>query len=79
MYKQSVLKKLKFSEETLFKSNDFASTPELLLALILLDAKVSEVALNLRYDNKETPSKMKVFKNALNIIQVGLAKRLKRR
>lgn len=75
MYTPSAVKRLKLSSNSYFHNDDFAAMPELILRAIRLKMSIAEIPLALRYDNKPTPSSMKVFKNSVEILILAIRTR----
>ena len=77
LYKRDALLVLQKSNSNFFGHNGFAAMPELLLNLLTQKTSFIEIPLDLKYDNKPTPSSMKVFRNSVQIILLGFQIRLK--
>ncbi len=77
LYKREPLLNLQKNYPSFFQHNGFAAMPELLLNLLAEKNKCVEIPLNLRYDNKPTPSSMKVLRNSFQIIILGFSSRIR--
>lgn len=78
IYTYGIIKKLvkNFGHDPI-KEKSFACMMELLYKIHLSGAKFSETGFELRYDNKQGESKMKVLKTMWNSVRVGFNLRLR--
>lgn len=76
LYKRESLSNLQKVRPRFFRHHGFAAMPELLLNLLAENNKCVEIPLHLRYDYKPTPSSMKVVKNSIQILLLGISSRI---
>lgn len=78
LYRREIISRLSSRNPRYFANNEFAAMPELILNLLSLKARCIEIPLQLNYGNKPTPSSMKVLKNSMQILKLGILSRLRR-
>ena len=79
-YRASLIREaLQKSGGRLVESTGFVGVVELLLRLCSLDPKIGEVPLNLRYDLKESESKMRVWKTVRGYLSLISKKKIRSR
>ncbi len=79
LYTHSAVSQIKESVGEKFQYSGFSCMPEILILGSKLGLKISSIPLRLRYDRKESASKMKVLKNVWQLLKLGVLMRFSKK